>query len=129
VIAVGGRPTPLTCPGGELAITSDDLFTLSNSPGKTCVIGAGYVALECAGFIKGLGSDVTIAVRSILLRGFDRYLLPTPPRTPSHSPMMQICHVCDDKTYFIVLSGIRRPMLVMLILALYLRFCRVTCLK
>jgi len=26
VIAVGGRPTPLDIPGGELAISSDDLF-------------------------------------------------------------------------------------------------------
>ena len=26
VIAVGGRPSPLEIPGGELAITSDDLF-------------------------------------------------------------------------------------------------------
>lgn len=73
VVAVGGRPTPLGVPGGDLAITSDDLFSLKESPGKTCVIGAGYVALECAGFIRGLRqSDVTVLVRSILLRGFDR---------------------------------------------------------
>ncbi len=26
VVATGGRPTPLACPGGELAITSDDIF-------------------------------------------------------------------------------------------------------
>lgn len=73
VVAVGGRPSPLTIPGGELAITSDDLFSLKEAPGKTCVVGAGYVALECAGFIKGLRqSEVTVLVRSILLRGFDR---------------------------------------------------------
>jgi thioredoxin reductase (NADPH) len=73
VVAVGGRPTPLTIPGGELAITSDDLFSLKEAPGKTCVVGAGYVALECAGFIRGLRqSEVTVLVRSILLRGFDR---------------------------------------------------------
>jgi hypothetical protein len=41
--------------------------------------------------------------------------------TPSTLPSADSCSVCDDKTYFIVLSGIRRPMLVMLILALYLR--------
>ena len=23
-------------------------------PGRTCVVGAGYVALECAGFLSGL---------------------------------------------------------------------------
>lgn len=46
----------------------------SEPPGKTCVVGAGYVALECAGFIQGLGqADVTVLVRSILLRGFDRF--------------------------------------------------------
>ena len=39
-------------------------------PGKTLVIGASYVALECGGFIKGLGFDTTIMVRSILLRYF-----------------------------------------------------------
>jgi len=34
------------------------------------VIGGGYVALECAGFLTGTGHDVTCLVRSIL-RGFD----------------------------------------------------------
>lgn len=42
------------------------------APGKTLVVGASYVALECAGFLKGLGYDTTIMVRSILLRGFDQ---------------------------------------------------------
>lgn len=53
-------------------LSSDDLFSLENSPGKTLVIGASYVALECAGFLAGLGLDVTVMVRSILLRGFDQ---------------------------------------------------------
>ena len=74
IIATGGRPTLPDCPGGEHAITSDDLFTLQKSPGKTCVIGAGYVALECAGFITGMRQgEVTVLVRSMPLRGFDRY--------------------------------------------------------
>jgi thioredoxin reductase (NADPH) len=72
VIAVGGRPTPLSCLGAQLAITSDDLFSLQRHPGKVCVVGAGYVALECAGFLKAVGCDVTVLVRSIALRGFDR---------------------------------------------------------
>lgn len=76
VVAVGGRPTPLQCEGSEFAISSDDLFMKSEPPGKTCVVGAGYVALECAGFIQGLKqADVTVLVRSILLRGFDRDLV------------------------------------------------------
>ncbi|KFR01767.1 Thioredoxin reductase 1, cytoplasmic, partial [Opisthocomus hoazin] len=51
---------------------SDDLFSLPYCPGKTLVVGASYVALECAGFLAGLGLDVTVMVRSILLRGFDQ---------------------------------------------------------
>eukprot|EP00656_Telonema_subtile_P035195 TRINITY_DN3918_c0_g1_i10.p1 TRINITY_DN3918_c0_g1~~TRINITY_DN3918_c0_g1_i10.p1 ORF type:complete len:326 (+),score=93.90 TRINITY_DN3918_c0_g1_i10:104-1081(+) len=40
--------------------------------GKTLVIGAAYIALECGGMLTGMGQDVTVHVRSILLRGFDR---------------------------------------------------------
>ena len=72
LVAVGGRPTPIACPGGELAISSDDIFSLEKNPGKTLCVGASYISLECAGFLAGLGIDTTVAVRSILLRGFDR---------------------------------------------------------
>lgn len=74
VVAVGGRPKALDIPGGELAVSSDDLFALPAAPGRTLVVGASYVALECAGFLAGLGYDVTVAVRSILLRGFDQQI-------------------------------------------------------
>ena len=72
VVAVGGRPTPLAIPGGELALSSDDLFSLKTPPGRTLVVGASYVALECAGFLAGFGYPTAVMVRSILLRGFDR---------------------------------------------------------
>eukprot|EP00536_Pseudo-nitzschia_multiseries_P008333 jgi/Psemu1/257115/estExt_Genewise1Plus.C_2100048 len=72
LVAVGGRPTALDCEGGDLAISSDDVFFLNKDPGKTLCVGASYISLECAGFLAGLGKDVTCAVRSILLRGFDR---------------------------------------------------------
>jgi len=72
IVAVGGRPSGLDCEGGELAITSDDIFSLEQAPGKTLCVGASYISLECAGFLAGIGTDVTVAVRSILLRGFDR---------------------------------------------------------
>lgn len=73
VIAVGGRPSYPDIPGArEFGITSDDIFWRKTPPGKTLVVGASYVALECGGFIKGLGFDTTIMVRSILLRGFDQ---------------------------------------------------------
>ena len=72
LIAVGGRPSPLPCERGDLAISSDDVFFLEDDPGKTLCVGASYISLECAGFLRGLGKEVTVAVRSILLRGFDR---------------------------------------------------------
>jgi thioredoxin reductase (NADPH) len=73
VVACGGRPVyPDDCEGAHLAITSDDIFWMKNDPGKTLVVGASYIALECGGFLKETNHDVTIAVRSILLRGFDR---------------------------------------------------------
>ena len=53
-------------------ISSDDLFSLPTSPGKTLVVGASYVALECAGFLAGIGLETSIMVRSIYLRGFDQ---------------------------------------------------------
>ena len=73
VLAMGGRPVYPNVPGlKENSITSDDIFSLPHSPGKTLVCGASYIALECAGFLKGLGYDVTVMVRSIFLRGFDQ---------------------------------------------------------
>jgi len=74
LLSVGGRPViPEDVPGArEFAITSDDIFSREQVPGKTLVVGASYIALECAGFLTELGYDTTVAVRSILLRGFDR---------------------------------------------------------
>jgi thioredoxin reductase (NADPH) len=72
IIAVGGRPNKLGCPGDELAISSDDLFMLDHPPKKTLLVGASFIALECAGFLHHLGFDVSVMVRSILLRGFDQ---------------------------------------------------------
>uniref|UniRef100_A0A3Q1B6C0 Thioredoxin-disulfide reductase n=1 Tax=Amphiprion ocellaris TaxID=80972 RepID=A0A3Q1B6C0_AMPOC len=58
----------------EHGVTSDDIFWLKKSPGKTLVVGASYVALECAGFLTGIGLDTTVMVRSIALRGFDQQM-------------------------------------------------------
>ena len=72
VIAVGGRPTMPEISGArEFGISSDDIFSKKTNPGKTLVVGASYVALECAGFLSALGINTTVMVRSILLRGFD----------------------------------------------------------
>jgi len=74
ILATGGRPRYPEIPGAEFGISSDDIFSLTHSPGKTLLIGASYIALECAGFLAALGCDTTVMVRSILLRGFDQQM-------------------------------------------------------
>ena len=72
-MACGGRPSYPDIPGAkEFGITSDDIFSLKKPPGKTLVVGASYVALECAGFLTALGFETSVMVRSIFLRGFDQ---------------------------------------------------------
>mmetsp|Transcript_78796 Transcript_78796/g.213344 ORF Transcript_78796/g.213344 Transcript_78796/m.213344 type:complete len:483 (+) Transcript_78796:68-1516(+) len=73
LIACGGRPNLGGYPGvEECCISSDDIFWQKKAPGKTLVVGASYIALECAGFLAAFGFDTTVMVRSILLRGFDK---------------------------------------------------------
>lgn len=73
MIATGGRPSYPGIPGDkEFGITSDDMFMMKKTPGKTLVVGASYVALECAGFLTAFGYDTSVMVRSIFLRGFDQ---------------------------------------------------------
>ncbi|XP_073944452.1 thioredoxin reductase 1 isoform X2 [Choristoneura fumiferana] len=75
VIAVGGRPHYPDIPGAkEYCISSDDIFSLGYPPGKTLVVGAGYIGLECAGFLNSLGYSATVLVRSVPLRGFDQQM-------------------------------------------------------
>eukprot|EP01061_Rhynchopus_euleeides_P031758 TRINITY_DN525_c0_g1_i1.p1 TRINITY_DN525_c0_g1~~TRINITY_DN525_c0_g1_i1.p1 ORF type:complete len:622 (+),score=330.11 TRINITY_DN525_c0_g1_i1:198-1868(+) len=74
-LAMGGRPNYPDIPGAkEFGITSDDIFSMEKPPGKTVVVGASYIALECAGFLTGLGFDTTVLMRSIPLRGFDQQM-------------------------------------------------------
>ena len=62
----------MDAPGAkECCITSDDVFSLPEAPGKTLCVGASYISLETAGFLTALGYDTTVAIRSIPLRGFD----------------------------------------------------------
>lgn len=58
--------------GSQLAITSDDIFFKKTPPGRTLVVGGGYVAVEIAGFLRGLGYDTSLMTRGDYLRSFDR---------------------------------------------------------
>lgn len=62
VIATGSRPAT-NVPGIEgldLALTSDDIFSLPHKPKKALIIGGGFVGSELASFLIGLGSEVTM---------------------------------------------------------------------
>ena len=75
VVATGGAPTRPVLPGVELAITSDGFFELERLPRRIAVVGAGYVAVELAGMLHSLGSEVQMFVRyDRVLRSFDAML-------------------------------------------------------
>ena len=72
LIAIGGRPKYLDLKGAkDYCISSDDIFWMKENPGKVLVIGAGYIALETAGFLRAFGNEVEILYRSKVLRQFD----------------------------------------------------------
>ena len=72
VVATGGRITKLEIPGSELGLVSDDLFTLKAMPKRVAVVGGGYIGLEFANLLRGLGAEVDVFYRGELpLRGFD----------------------------------------------------------
>ncbi|HFD33220.1 MAG TPA: glutathione-disulfide reductase [Gammaproteobacteria bacterium] len=63
VISVGGEPTIPDLPGAELGITSDGFFELQEQPKRVVIVGAGYIAVEIAGLLNTLGSEVTLLLR------------------------------------------------------------------
>jgi glutathione reductase (NADPH) len=72
VIATGGRPEIPNVPGAELGITSDGFFDLESLPRRVAVVGAGYIAVELAGILHGLGAEVSVLMRrKEFLREFD----------------------------------------------------------
>lgn len=72
LIAVGGRPNMTPIPGIEHCISSDGFFEMEELPTKAVVVGAGYIAVELAGVLNGLGVDTHLVVRKHkALRTFD----------------------------------------------------------
>lgn len=73
LIAVGGKPVkPDDIPGIDRAITSDDIFHLKEQPKRMVIIGGGYIGVEFACILNGMGTEVTQVIRgNKILRGFD----------------------------------------------------------
>ena len=72
LIATGGRPLTPKLPGTEFGITSDGFFELETQPRKVAIVGGGYIAVEIAGVLNALGSQVDVLLRgNQLLTAFD----------------------------------------------------------
>ncbi len=72
VVATGGWPVAADVPGGELAISSNQIFDLAEFPKRLVVVGGGYIACEFASIFNGLGAEVAQLYRGEqILRGFD----------------------------------------------------------
>lgn len=72
LVATGAHPYIPHIPGAELGITSNEVFDLPALPHSILIEGGGYIAVEFATILVGLGVDTTIIYRGdCILRGFD----------------------------------------------------------
>ncbi len=72
LIATGGWPSVPEIPGKQHVVTSNEMFFLEQLPKRIIIVGGGYIAVEFASILHGLGVNTTICHRGHkLLRGFD----------------------------------------------------------
>jgi glutathione reductase (NADPH) len=72
LISVGSWPYKPKIPGVEHTVTSNEIFYLKEQPKRVVVVGGGFIGVEFAGILSGLGSKVTLQYRKdLFLRGFD----------------------------------------------------------
>jgi len=77
-IATGTEPRLPDIPGVEHAITSDGFFALERQPARVAIAGSGYIAVELAGVLNALGSEVSLYLRKHHVLGeFDSLLSST----------------------------------------------------
>ncbi len=78
VISPGGKPMIPEIPGAEHGIDSNGFFALTEQPKRVAVVGAGYIAVELAGLLNALGSEVDLLLRrQHFLSSFDAMLRET----------------------------------------------------
>ncbi|MDX2503018.1 MAG: glutathione-disulfide reductase [Gammaproteobacteria bacterium] len=78
VVASGGYPVVPDIPGADLGMTSDGFFKLREQPEHITIVGSGYIAVELAGLMSSLGSQVTLLIRKgHVLGNFDSILSET----------------------------------------------------
>jgi len=64
LIATGARPVPLTFPGAEHVITSDQFLELDELPARIVMVGGGYIAAEFSHIAARAGARVTVLQRA-----------------------------------------------------------------
>lgn len=73
LVATGGWPFIPEFPGSEHAVSSNEMFFLEQLPKTAVIVGGGYIAVEFAGILNGLGVETHLVYRgSNLLKSFDR---------------------------------------------------------
>ena len=71
-VATGSWPVIPDVPGKECILSSNEMFYLPQLPRQAVVWGGGYIAVEFAGILAGLGVETTLLYRGdLFLRGFD----------------------------------------------------------
>jgi glutathione reductase (NADPH) len=72
LIATGSWPFVPHIRGAQHILTSNEMFTLEELPRSIAIVGGGYIGVEFASILNGLGVDVTLIYRGDkILRGFD----------------------------------------------------------
>lgn len=75
LLAPGGKPRIPDISGATLGETSDDFFSWTTQPQSVAIVGAGYIAVEIAGVLQALGTDVSLILRGErVLKTFDRWI-------------------------------------------------------
>jgi glutathione reductase (NADPH) len=76
LIATGACPVPLTFPGAEHLITSDQFLELTELPARIVMVGGGYIAAEFSHIAARAGAKVTVLQRAArMLTQFDPELV------------------------------------------------------
>lgn len=75
LIATGTQASLPDIEGVEFGIDSNGFFELQDLPKRTAIIGSGYIAIELAGVLNSLGSNVKLFIRKNQpLRNLDSFL-------------------------------------------------------
>ncbi|MEZ4394103.1 MAG: glutathione-disulfide reductase [Polyangiales bacterium] len=72
LLATGAHPRRPDISGQSLGCDSNGFFELREAPRRVAIVGGGYIAVELAGVLRALGSEVVVFVRGErLLSAFD----------------------------------------------------------